>query len=288
MYIKESKQIPFNKLRISPFNVRKTGILTQKEYEKTISHTEDISQDYRKLKPSILEMGGITEMLVVIEKKGFYEIIQGQRRYLAFKELYEEGKLTSDLMWCCVKVLSNPKNEEAEIATEELVDANTKMALGDNYRDAFQTVLHHYKDLDKVARIFGISREQAEGQYVHYDVLNAPASTEKTQTQKQQSTISHDGIQVRRNLSHEELQYFIRWKRENPNLSETDIESKVQHWFKETGDLHGRVKTVLIHALADYANSEKISLQTALERFLYDDLKRFLREKRFYADQEGD
>lgn len=284
MHEKEQKWIPLSQLKVSPYNVRKVGMLSQKEYNEMVSHTGDISMDYRKLKPSIQDVGIITD-LVVLEKNGFYEIAKGQRRYLAFKELYEEGKITSDKMPCIVKVLDNPAKEAEEIATEELIEENTKMALGDNYRDAFQTVMQFYKDSDKVAHIFAISREEVERQFQHYDVLNPHANANDFVTMKKPNNIPNQDASDQvftTHLSHEETQYYIRWNRENPSLTEKDVKT----WFKETGLVQARVKTVLIHALSDYAKDQKISFQTALERFLYEELKRFLREKRFYAEQE--
>lgn len=289
MNYKEIKQISLSKLKVSPFNVRKIGMLTEEEYNKTIGQDTRGSQDYHILKPSILETGGVIQALTVVEHNGIYEIAQGQRRYLAFKELYEEGKLTSDLVWCIVKVPINPKNEEAEIATEELINEKTRADLGDNFRDAYQIILNHYKDIEIVGRILGMDDQEAMRTYTHNQVLNAPLnlSTENGKNKEQSVFTDNSEVQVKttRTLSHDEMQYFLRWQRENPNLAETDIEAKVQHWFKETQILNPRVKTVLIHALADYAKNENISTQTALERFLYSELKQFLIEKRFYSEQ---
>jgi hypothetical protein len=288
--------IPINKLKVSKFNPRKKGLLSDEELKKLESgelkeYQVDKSADYRLLKTSILEKG-VIEYLIVIEKEEYFEITKGQRRFLAYVELFNEGKLIEDKLPCVIKKIE--KDEEREILEEEMISENTHVSLGENYREAFRKLSSFY-DVSKIAIILGRQSSDIQYDIQHYCVLNPPEKLDdyKNESIEKQKTLNNSTVKIEndneihtRALSHDEMQYFMRWQRENPGLAEVDIETKVQHWFKETQLMSGRVKTVLVHALADYAKDQKISVQTAYERFLYDELKRFLREKQFYSEQE--
>lgn len=286
--------IPISKLKVSQFNIRKKGLLSDEELKKLElgelkEYQVDKSADYRLLKTSILEKG-VIEYLTVIEKEQHFDITKGQRRFLAYVELYNEGKLIEDKLPCVIKIIE--KDEEREILEEEMISENTHVSLGENYREAFRKLSSFY-DVSKIAIILGRQPSDIQYDIQHYCVLNPPEKLDdiknENRSKGKEVSIGNDIVnetKTTRSLSHDEMQYFMRWQRENPGLAEVDIETKVQHWFKETQLMSGRVKTVLVHALADYAKDQKISVQTAYERFLYDELKRFLREKQFYSEQE--
>jgi ParB family chromosome partitioning protein len=129
--------IPLDKLQVSDLNVRKT--LTSEEDETEI---QDLAFD--------IESNGLINPITVREiDNGKYEIIAGQRRYLAL--LYLKKKETQ----CHLLKVSNQKAEE--ISLVENVQRN-QMTTKDKVRSYSRLYEVYNKDIEKVVSAIHVSR----------------------------------------------------------------------------------------------------------------------------------
>jgi len=138
----EYKFIPIEKLVKSPLNVRR------------------VLGDIKSLKKSI-KVNGLQEPLVVRPapgKEGFYEIIIGYRRYVALKELVEEGEERFRLVPCIVRDLSDV--EAARLSLEE--NLARQELTPEELADGIKLLLNLGMTIEQIADMLSISLMEAK------------------------------------------------------------------------------------------------------------------------------
>jgi len=145
--IHEVKEIPLDKLVIGKGQVR----------------LSDVGKDIDELAESIAKIG-LLEPIVVCpaEKKGYYEILTGQRRYLAHRQLGKEKILAC--------ILTDPVDE----TTAKVISVTENLVRRElNRRDLITVCTALYKKYASVKSVCeetGLPRSKVE-QYVKYDRL---------------------------------------------------------------------------------------------------------------------
>lgn len=129
--------VPLNRLALWDGNVRKT----------------DIQVGIEELASSIAAHGLLQSLVVRKGKRGKYEIVAGQRRYLALKMLADRGDLKNDCEIPCA--LASDELDAAEISLAENV-IRAPMHPADQF-DAFRAIIDDGASVADVAARFGIS-----------------------------------------------------------------------------------------------------------------------------------
>lgn len=133
----QSIHVPLNRLALWEGNVRKT----------------DIQIGIEELASSIAAHGLLQSLVVRKAKRGKYEIVAGQRRYLALKQLADKGDLETDCEIPCA--LANEELDAAEISLAENA-IRAPMHPADQF-EAFRTIIDGGATIANVAARFGLS-----------------------------------------------------------------------------------------------------------------------------------
>lgn len=131
------QHIPLNKLSLWKGNVRKTGA----------------KEGLDELRASIAALGLLNPLTVRPAPKGKYEIIAGQRRFLALSRLAKEGAIPTDHPVPCTIVSDDA--DATEISLAENV-ARTSMHPADQF-EAFRDLIDKGSSAADVAARFGVS-----------------------------------------------------------------------------------------------------------------------------------
>jgi len=147
--IKEIKELPIDKLTIGKGQVR-------------VTHPE---KDLDDLMSSIQKHGLLSPIVVAEETAGKYEILTGQRRFLACQRLGKKTILSAILD-------GHVSEEEAKIIslTENLIRDDPIDA---DYIDACTALYKRYGSVQEVAERMGIKPARVS-EYLKYDALPAP------------------------------------------------------------------------------------------------------------------
>jgi ParB family chromosome partitioning protein len=129
--------VPLNRLALWDGNVRKT----------------DIHVGLDELAQSIKAHGLLQSLVVRKAKRGKFEIVAGQRRYLALKQLVDNGDLAKDFAIPCA--LANDHFDAGEISLAENV-VRAPMHPADQF-EAFRAIIDSGATVTDVAARFGIS-----------------------------------------------------------------------------------------------------------------------------------
>ena len=155
----EVKDIELSKIRVSDFNTRKD----------LDSGTEDSSLD--DLANSIKEKGLLNPIMIMKKDDGTYEVVAGQRRYLACKRLG----------WEKISAIIRDKMDDADATVLSLIENVHRADMGPiDKAKAYQKIYDKYKDYNKVAKETGMSNSTIK-KYI--SLLNlAPSIQDKLTT----------------------------------------------------------------------------------------------------------
>lgn len=129
--------VPLNRLALWDGNVRKT----------------DINVGIDELAASIAAHGLLQSLVVRKGKRGKYEIVAGQRRFLALQSLAKDGALATDCQIPCA--LANDQLDSAEISLAENA-IRAPMHPADQF-EAFRTIIDSGATVADVAARFGLA-----------------------------------------------------------------------------------------------------------------------------------
>ncbi|MBN8910327.1 MAG: ParB N-terminal domain-containing protein, partial [Rhodospirillales bacterium] len=113
----------------------------------------DITVGIDELAQSIKAHGLLQSLVVRKGKRGKFEIVAGQRRYLALKQLADNGDLAKDCTIPCA--IANDELDVGEISLAENV-VRAPMHPADQF-EAFRTVIDGGATITDVAARFGIN-----------------------------------------------------------------------------------------------------------------------------------
>jgi len=155
----EVKDIELSKIRVSDFNTRKD----------LDSGTEDSSLD--DLANSIKEKGLLNPIMIMKKDDGTYEVVAGQRRYLACKRLGLNK----------ISAIIRDKMDDADATVLSLIENVHRADMGPiDKAKAYQKIYDKYKDYSKVAKETGMSNSTIK-KYI--SLLNlAPSIQDKLTT----------------------------------------------------------------------------------------------------------
>ena len=252
MKIKEFKWIPLNQLKVSEENIRKTMVDREKEH---------LKQSIKKL--------GILDVLTVVynEDKQTYEIIKGQRRFLAAKELKSEGVPIKELP-CIVKEKEDPKDS----TQESLVDEIQRISVENNdTARAIVKLVQYYGSMNKTSLELG-EPESTLDWYLQHLALNEPASAIETPVikPKSQQELPTQELQPETKtdefaqLSFEEKKEADRRVRETPNLKPALVVSATKDWLENSRELNSRYEESTVTALSDWAKNPQPKIEVTM------------------------
>lgn len=258
MKYKEFKWIPLNSLKVSDENIRKTLIDREKD----------------ALKRSIRALNVMDALTVVYnENDQVYEIIKGQRRFLAAVELKKEGFTIKDLP-CIVKEVEKP----LEITKESLVDELERVAVEANDTGkAVLKLIEMFGSVNKVAQELGVSEDWLN-YYIQHLNYNAPSKTvdqEATSplTPKSLEDFNKQDIRIESNpandlladLSLEERREAERRITENPKATMPVIKSATKDWMENSREFLYRVDERNFQALSDWAKNGQAKVTISID-----------------------
>jgi len=255
--IKEFKWISLNQLTVSDENIRKTLIDREKE----------------ALKRSIRKLGVLDVLTVVYnEDKQTYEIIKGQRRYLACKELKSEGFSEIKELPCIVK----EKDIAKDSIEESLVDELERVAVDTNDTGkAIIKLVEYYGSINKVSQELGVAEDWLN-YYIQHLSLNepAPAIEDKSTEVKSKSLEEFGSSKVEpikegqrdplAELSFEERKEAERRLQENPSLKSPVVVSATRDWFENSRELASRYEENTVMALSDWSKNPQGKMEVTL------------------------
>lgn len=252
----EFEYLPIDEIDVSFFNVRKSN------------PEENIDE----LTNSIKEIG-VQQPVVVFKKNGRYELIIGQRRYLACKKLKKQ------------KIPAIITTIENDIEALILSFSENIHRLDLEYRDKMTVatkLLSEFKDIKKVAEKLGVSVQTVRN-WLGYSAVPEQIK-EMVEEQKLGATTAlniskgisdtEKAIKVAKKVSEtprsRDKRLFIRLAKENPEKSVNEISAvlKVRRKNKITIDLTPNIVKALKKACETYESEpEEITLE-ALEEWL--------------------
>lgn len=295
MRYREFKWIPIDQLRVSEQNIRKTSV----EQEKSI------------MKETIIKKG-IMEPLTVYynEDEQVYEIVKGQRRYLAALDLKKEGYPIFELP-CIVKEAEDPEDP----TEESLLDEFTRLPVEHvDIGQAILRLLKKYGDADAVAKALGIPVEN-----IHWFIaklnLNPPAKVEELE-EKEEKEEKKAEIQITladvvnkgkpeekkiiQSLTLEERKELERRLKEKPEAPLETLVKEVKEWRQVTRDFTFAMELPIMSALSEWAREKhekkevtikvtipevvgNISLRRAADILINELLRAYLKEEKYLA-----
>ncbi|MFH1607218.1 MAG: ParB/RepB/Spo0J family partition protein [Nanoarchaeota archaeon] len=132
----EVKDIELSKIKVSDYNTRKD----------LDSGTEDSSLN--DLANSIKEKGLLNPIMIMKQDDGTYEVVAGQRRYLACKRLG----------WNKISAIIRDKMDDADATVLSLIENVHRADMGPiDKAKAYQKIYEKYKDYNTVAKETGMS-----------------------------------------------------------------------------------------------------------------------------------
>jgi ParB family chromosome partitioning protein len=138
----ESKNITLAELKVSEANTRKT----------------DVMAGHEQMLASIAAKGQLTPIIVYpSDKKGMFEISDGQRRFLACQALQEEGHLPKRFTMRC-EVISAEEAAEVSLATNVV---RVAMHPADEFK-AFNALSVEGLSIQEIATRFGVAEKKVE------------------------------------------------------------------------------------------------------------------------------
>jgi ParB family chromosome partitioning protein len=146
-----SVEIPIEKLKISPLNVRKT--LNEILDNEDNTNTQELAAD--------IERNGLLSPLIVRLSGDYYEIIAGQRRYLACQILKMEK------IACIIRDVDDRRAEEISLA-ENI--QRVKMCTYDKVKIYHRLYLLNDKNIAKTAKIVSMSADTLR-RYIYISCL---------------------------------------------------------------------------------------------------------------------
>jgi ParB/RepB/Spo0J family partition protein len=253
---KEFKWIPLNALKVSNENIRKTLIDREKD----------------ALKRSIRALNVMDALTVVYnEDDQVYEIIKGQRRFLAAVELKKEGFPIKELP-CVVKEIEKP----LEVTKESLVDELERVAVEANDTGkAILKLVEKFGSVNKVAQELGVSEDWLN-YYIQHLSLNEPAPAFEEQTNnvktknledfnKQETTTESVFSDQLGDLSLEERKEAERRITESPKISIPVIKTATKDWMENSREFIYRVDEMNYQALSDWAKNGQPKVTISIE-----------------------
>lgn len=256
MKFKEFKWIPLNALKVSNENIRKTLIDREKD----------------ALKRSIRALNVMDALTVVYnEDDQVYEIIKGQRRFLAAVELKKEGFPIKELP-CVVKEIEKP----LEVTKESLVDELERVAVEANDTGkAILKLVEKFGSVNKVAQELGVSEDWLN-YYIQHLSLNEPAPAFEEQTNnvktknledfnKQETTTESVFSDQLGDLSLEERKEAERRITESPKISIPVIKTATKDWMENSREFIYRVDEMNYQALSDWAKNGQPKVTISIE-----------------------
>lgn len=276
MRIIDFKWIPLEQLTVSNANIRKTLLEREKEVlKKTIK---------RK---------GILDVLTVFYNEDLqkYEIIKGQRRFLAAKELRDEGVNITKLP-CVIK-----EGSEVEAVEESLLDELTRVIIEKkDTGNAILKLVQHYGDLGKVSQMLGVPEDWLSF-YIRELSLNPPAKVfepvkEERKIAKEsgltytpidtftqsKKNVSKDSLS---DLSLEEQREARRRLQENPNIPTTLLKSVVKDWLENSFEVVGRLDKKIYKALQEYAKDHSITFRRLFDKKINEFFREWLKKEKY-------
>lgn len=251
------EDIPLDKIDISLSNVRKTNL------EKGID----------ELAKSI-EVIGVQQPVVVFEKpNGRFELVIGQRRYLACEKLGLE-KIPA--------IITTVKNEiEATISSFSENIHRLDLEYGDKMRVATK-LLNEFDSVDKVAKYLGVSPQTVRN-YLGYAAVPEPIKKMVEEGKLSANTAIRIGknipdeiqaVKIAEKITEiprsEDRRKVIDMAKENPKKSPEEIVKDLEEkkFEKVTIDLTPRVAAALALACEEYNSDAEDITAEALEEWL--------------------
>lgn len=288
----ELKWIPLKSLKVSDENIRKT----LKDREKDA------------LKKSIRARNVMDVLTVVFnEDNQTYEIIKGQRRFLAALELQKEGFPIKELP-CVVKLSESTTKPEGseECVSDELLRCGTE---ANDIGQAIQKLIQYYGSVNKVSQELGIAEDWLN-YYIQHLNLNDPAKAQEAtspvtatknledfnkQEPKMEPTAPQDPLN---DFSLEERKEAERRITEAPKTSIPVIKSATKDWMDNSREFLYRIDEKSFQALSDWAKTgqakvtisidielptheQGISIRRAMDIVVNEALKEILRKLHF-------
>ena len=235
-----------------------------------------------------------------------YEIIKGQRRFLAALELQKEGFSIKELP-CVIKLpesTTKPEGSE-ECVTDELLRCGTE---ANDIGNAVQKLIAYYGSVNKVSQELGIAEDWLN-YYVQHLNLNDPAKAQEATTPvtakvledfnkldpKAEPIATHDPLS---DFSLEERKEAERRITETPKISVPVIKSATKDWLDNSREFLYRVDEKSFQALSDWAKTgqakvtisidielptheQGISIRRAMDIVVNEALKEILRKLHF-------
>lgn len=231
-----------------------------------------IDREKEALKRSIRALNVMDALTVVYnENDQVYEIIKGQRRFLAAVELKKEGFQIKELP-CVVKEIEKP----LEVTKESLVDELERVAVEAN--DTGKAVLklvEMFGSVNKVAQELGVSEDWLN-YYIQHLNLNEPAKTQEEATSavtpksledfgKQEPKIESATQDPLADLSLEERREAERRITEAPKATIPVIKSATKDWMENSREFLYRVDEKNFQALSDWAKNGQAKVTLSIE-----------------------
>lgn len=259
MKFSELKWIPLKSLKVSDENIRKT----LKDREKDA------------LKKSI-RARRVMDVLTVVynEDNQTYDIIKGQRRFLAALELQEEGFSIKELP-CVIKLPENNTKTEGveECVVDELLRCGTE---ANDIGKAFQILIQTYGSVNKVSQELGIAEDWIN-YYIQHLNLNDPAKAQEATSlvtatknledfNKQEPKIEETALQDPLNdFSLEERKEAERRITETPKISIPVIKSATKDWMDNSREFLYRVDEKSFQAISDWAKTGQAKITISID-----------------------
>jgi ParB family chromosome partitioning protein len=250
--------IPLKSLKVSEENIRK----------------ELVDREKDALKKSIRALNVLDALTVIYnEDEQTYEIIKGQRRFLAALELQKEGFSIKELP-CVVKVrevVGKPEGIE-ECLTDELLRCGTE---ANDIGRAVQKMVAYYSSVNKVSQQLGVAEDWLN-YYLQHLNLNEPAKAQEAtsavtpksledfdkQEPKMEPTAAHDPLA---DFSLEERKEAERRIAETPKVSIPVIKSATKDWMDNSREFLYRVDEKNFQALSDWAKNGQAKVTLIVE-----------------------
>ena len=142
--IKETKKIPVDKIQVSKFHVRQHGI----------------SKGLEILAKSIHKIGGLISPVVVYEiDGGMYELIVGQRRFLAYKDILK----WTEIMAMIIEKPASDKISQSIVRILNYDECMTRNKM--TQKDKINVITNMYAEhipIKKIGEILGISTKEVK------------------------------------------------------------------------------------------------------------------------------